>query len=90
MKLRKSSENDQQGTIKAQNTLFTGRDTPTWKILGYRPKNSVTVDESIREIEGSEDEEKSEDNKSDICQLLKPKDGVSAQRQVLRALTLEV
>ena len=51
---------------------------------------SVTVDESVREIERSEDEEESEDNKSDICQLLKPMDGVSAQRQVLRALALEV
>ena len=51
---------------------------------------NVTVDESIREIERSEDEEESEDNKSDICQLLKPMDGVSAQRQVLRALALEV
>ena len=51
---------------------------------------NVTVDESIREIERSEDEEESEENKSDICQLLKPMDGVSAQRQVLRALALEV
>ena len=50
----------------------------------------VTVDESICEIERSEDEEESEDDKSDICQLLKPMDGVSAQRQVLRALALEV
>ena len=48
------------------------------------------VDESIREIERSKDEEESEDNKSDICQLLKPMDSVSAQRQVLRALALEV
>ena len=31
---------------------------------------NVTVDESVREIERSEDEEESEDNKSDICQLL--------------------
>ena len=51
---------------------------------------NVTVDEFIREIERSEDEEESEDNKGDICQLLKPMDGVSAQRQVLCALTLEV
>ena len=50
----------------------------------------VTVDESIREIERCEDEEKSEDDKGNICQLLKPMDGVSAQRQVLRALALEV
>ena len=51
---------------------------------------NVTVDESIREIERSEDEEESKDDKSNICQLSNPKDGVSAQRQVLRALTLEV
>ena len=51
---------------------------------------NVTVDESIREIERSKDEEESEDNKSDICQLLKPMDGVSVQRQVLRALALVV
>ena len=54
-------------------------------VLGY-----VTVDESVREEDGSDDEEKDEDKKDDICQLLKLKDGVSAQRQVLRALTLEV
>ena len=30
----------------------------------------VMVDESIREIERSEDEEESKDDKSDICQLL--------------------
>ena len=51
---------------------------------------NVTVDESIREIERSEDEEESKDDKSNICQLLKPMDGISAQRQVLRALALEV
>ena len=58
--------------------------------MGIRSRVCVTVDESVREIERSEDEEESEDNKSDICQLLKPMDGVSAQRQVLRALALEV
>ena len=52
--------------------------------------DGVTVDESIREEDGSDDEEKDEDKKDDICQLLKPMDGVSAQRQVLRALALEV
>ena len=31
---------------------------------------SVTVDKSIREIERSEDEEKDENVKGDICQLL--------------------
>ena len=51
---------------------------------------NVTVDKSVCEIEGSKDEKESEDNKGDICQLLKPMDGISAQRQVLRALTLEV
>ena len=61
--------------------------TLTLKVSGT---GSVMVDESIREIERSEDEEESEDDKGDICQLLKPMDGVSAQRQVLRALTLEV
>ena len=50
----------------------------------------VTVDESICEIEGSEDEEGNEDSKSDICQLSKPMDGVLVQRQVLHALALEV
>ena len=55
-----------------------------------RCKAAVTVDESIREIERSEEEDKNEDDKSNICQLLKPMDGVSAQRQVLRALALEV
>ena len=52
--------------------------------------SGVTVDKSIREIERSEDEEESEDDKSDVCQLLEPRDGISAQRQVLRALALEV
>ena len=51
---------------------------------------NVTVDESIRKIERSEDEEENEDDKSNICQLSEPMDGVSAQRQVLRALALEV
>ena len=50
----------------------------------------VTVDESIREEDGSDDEEKDEDKKDNVCQLSKPMDGVSAQRQVLRALALEV
>ena len=61
-----------------------------WKVKYLPMEQGVTVDESIREIERSEDEEESEDDKSNICQLLKPMDGVSAQRQVLRALTLEV
>ena len=51
---------------------------------------NVTVDESVREEDGSDDEEKDEDKKNYVCQLSEPKDGVSAQRQVLRALTLEV
>ena len=51
---------------------------------------SVTVDESVREEDRSDDEESDESEKDIICQLLKPKDGVSAQRQVLRALSLEV
>ena len=33
------------------------------------PKPVVTVDESIREEDGSDDEEKDEDKKDDICQL---------------------
>ena len=31
---------------------------------------NVTVDESVREEDGSDDEEKSKDNEDDICQLL--------------------
>ena len=54
------------------------------------PNPVVTVDESIREEDGSDDEEKDEDEKDNICQLSEPMDGVSAQRQVLRALALEV
>ena len=48
------------------------------------------VDKSVHKEERSDNEEKDEDKKDDICQLLKPMDGISAQRQVLRALMLEV
>ena len=48
------------------------------------------VDKSIREEDGSDDEEKSKDVEDSICQLSEPMDGISAQRQVLCALALEV
>ena len=50
----------------------------------------VTVEKSICEEDGSDDEEKDENVKDDICQLLKPMDSVLAQRQVLHTLALEV
>ena len=43
------------------------------------------VDKSVHKEERSDNEEKDEDKKDDICQLLNPKDSVSVQRQVLRA-----
>ena len=51
---------------------------------------SVTVDKSVREEDRSDDKEKDENVKDIICQLFEPKDSILVQRQVLRALTLEV
>ena len=48
------------------------------------------VDESVCKEDGSDNEEKEEDIKGYICQLSIPKDGISAQRQVLHALALDV
>ena len=51
---------------------------------------AVTVDESICKDDRSDDEEESKEIEDSICQLLDPKDSVSAQRQVLHTLALDV